>query len=780
MSAAGFVGASVKRLEDEALLTGRGRYVDDLDMPGLREAAFVRSPHPHARIVSVDAAAAREFPGVRAVFSHEDLATVLTSNVIPSDHRTWDFPDTAQPLVLAEDESCYVGEPVAIVIADSRYTAEDAAALVDVEYEPLPSVSDCRDALAAGAPTAHREARDNVVKEIRTEYGDCDAAFASAPHVFSLSLKQHRGGAHSIEPRGLVARPEAGTDQVTVWISTQAPHRIRNQLVELLGTGEHRVRVIVPDVGGGFGGKNILYADEAATVAAACLLGEPVKWIEDRREHFLASIQERDQYWDLEVATDGEGRLLGVRGRVVHDQGARTLLALHVPHNSSIAVPGPYLLPSYRIDVIVVATNRVGTIPVRGAGYPEGTFAMERLLDAVARGLGLDRAEVRRRNLVPGDRIPYELPMKTREGTPIVYESGDFPEVQRQAMEAADYAGFAARQAQARSAGRCIGLGIANMTKVTGRGPFETALVRIGRSGRVTIHTGAAAMGQGTRTTLAQICAGPLGIDPGDVTVVAGDTAGVPNGIGGFGSRQTVTAGGSTHAAALELREKAIKAASHQLEAAEEDLELAGGTVRVRGVPELSVTLKDLARALSGMKGYSRPKDMPPSLEATADFLPHDVTYGFATHVVEAEVDPGTGGVRILRYVIANDSGRIVNPMLADGQLQGGAAHGIGNALFEWMGYDEHGQPVVTTLADYLLPTATEVPNFEIIHCEYPSTLNPMGVKGIGEAGTIPAAAAVVAAVEDALGPFSVRIGEAPIAPARLVELMEEAAGAAG
>ena len=770
----GFVGASVKRLEDEALLTGRGRYIDDLDMPGLLEAALVRSPHPHARIVSIDTTPARELPGVRAVFTREDTAAVLTTNIIPSDHRTWDFPETSQPLVLAEDETCYVGEPVAIVIADSRYTAEDAAALVDVEYEPLPSVSDCRDALAPGAPTAHREARDNVVKEIRTEYGDCDAAFAAATHVFSVSLKQHRGGAHSIEPRGIVVRPEAGTDQITVWISSQAPHRIRNQLVELLGTDEHRVRVIVPDVGGGFGGKNILYADEAATVAAALLLGEPVKWIEDRREHFLASIQERDQYWDMEVATDGEGRLLGVRGRVIHDQGAHTLLALHVPHNSSIAVPGPYLLPHYRVDVIVVETNKVGTIPVRGAGYPEGCFAMERLLDAVAQGLGLDRAEVRRRNLVPGDRIPYELPMKTREGTPIIYESGDFPAVQRRAMEAADYAGFAARQAQARTEGRYLGLGIADMTKVTGRGPFETALVRIGRSGQVMVYTGAIAMGQGTKTTLAQICAGHLGIDPKDVTVVAGDTAGVPNGIGGFGSRQTVNAGGSTHAAALEVRAKAIKAAAHQLEAAEDDLELADGAVRVRGVPELSVTLKDLARALSGMKGYSRPKDMPSSLEATADFLPHDVTYGFATHVVEVEVDAGTGGVRILRYVIANDSGRIVNPMLADGQLQGGTAHGIGNALFEWMGYDEHGQPVVTTLADYLLPTATEVPNFEIIHCEYPSTLNPMGVKGIGEAGTIPAAAAVIAAVEDALGPFGVRIGEAPIAPARLVELMSE------
>jgi carbon-monoxide dehydrogenase large subunit len=511
------------------------------------------------------------------------------------------------------------------------------------------------------------------------------------------------------------------------------------------------------------------------TAVASRLLRRPVKWIEDRREHFVAAIQERDQYWDIEVATDAEGRVLGVQGMIIHDQGAYTLLALHVPHNSAIAVPGPYVVPNYHIYTRVVATNRVGTIPVRGAGYPEGNFAMERLLDEVARGLGLDRAEVRRRNLIPGERMPYELPMLTRERTPIIYDSGDFPACQAKALAAADYAGFAERQAQARAQGRYLGIGLANMVKVTGRGPFESALVRVGRSGRVMVYTGAMAMGQGTKTGLAQICADHLGVDPGEIMVVAGDTAGVPHGIGGYGSRQTVTAGNSVHLAALQVREKALKVAGHMLEVSEQDLELEQGEIRVKGAPKLSVSLSDIAKALSGVKGYNKPSGLTPALEATVDFMPPDVTYGNATHVVEVEVDVGTGGVKILRYIVANDSGRLINPLLVEGQLHGGVAHGIGNALFEWMGYDENAQPVVTTFAEYLLPSAGDVPNIEIIHHSHPSTLNPLGVKGVGEAGTIPAAATIISAIENALAPFGVQIREAPISPGRLVELIEAA-----
>ena len=773
------IGARLARLEDPALLKGKGKYVGDITLPGMLEASFVRSPHPHAMIRSIDARAAREHPGVHAVLTHDDFQSVLATNYIPSDHKTWQFPETSKPVVIPKEEVCFAGEAVAMVLADSRYVAEDAAALVDVDYEPLPAVSDCREALAAGAPTVHAAAADNIVAEFHTEYGDCTAAFANAAHTFRISLKQHRGGAHSIEARGVVAHYEPHTDVLTVWASTQTAHKIRNGLVELLGTDEHRVRVIVPDVGGAFGGKNLLYPEDAMACVASRILERPVRWIEDRREHFLAAIQERDQYWDIGIATDDDGRILGIEGTILHDQGAYTLLHLHVPHNSAIAVPGPYMVPNYRVFTRVIETNRVGTIPVRGAGYPEGNFAMERLLDEVARNLGLDRAEVRRRNLIPSQGMPYELPMQTRERTPIIYDSGDFPGCQARAVEAIDYDEFAERQARARAEGRYIGIGIANMIKVTGRGPFESGLVRVGRSGRVMVYTGAMAMGQGTKTTLAQICSEQLGVAPADIMVVTADTAGVPHGIGGYGSRQTVTAGNAVHAAAITVRERVLEVASHMLEASSQDLELEAGEVRVKGAPGLSVSFGDIAKALSGVKGYDKPGGLNPSLESTVDYMPPDVTYGNACHAVEVEVDIGTGDVELLRYVVVNDSGRLINPMIVEGQIQGGVAHGIGNALFEWMGYDENAQPVITTFADYLLPSSTEVPNIEIIHHEFPSTLNPLGVKGVGEAGTIPAAAVIASAVENALAPFAVRIGEAPISPVRIVELIEAAGAAA-
>ncbi len=770
-----FTGAPVRRLEDAALLTGTARFADDIQLPGMLEAAFVRSPHPHALIRSIDPAAARELPGVHAVLGHADLAPLMTGNLIPPDNPALTFAESTRAIVLAEEEVCYVGEIVAVVLADSRYVAEDAAALVDVAYEVLPSVSDCRDALAPDAPRVHRDAPDNVVATFRTDYGDCGPAFAKAAHVLGLSLKQHRGSGHPIEGRGLVARFDPATEGLTVWSSTQGSHRVRNTLVDLYGLDETRVRVAVPDVGGGFGSKHIVYPEEVVVAGAALLQRRSVKWIEDRREHFLAAIQERDQYWDIEVAADADGRLLGLRGSMIHDQGAYTLLGFNVPHNASLAVPGPYLLPNYRLDVTIAATNRVGTIPVRGAGYPEGTFAMERAMDAIADEVGIDRAEVRRRNLIPADRIPFELPLKARDGSVTHYESGDFPACLEKALDASGYGHFAERQAAARDRGRYIGIGVANCTKITGRGPFETGIVRIGPSGRITVHTGAMPMGQGIETAYAQICADQFGVEPREVTVIAGDTVIVPMGIGGFGSRQTVTAGSSIHLAAVEVREKALKTAAHMLEVSERDLEARNGEISVSGVPGLAVPLADVAKALSGTAESARPRDMPPGLEATVNFLPTGLTYGNSVHIVEVEVDVGTGGVRIVRYLVVNDSGRLINPMIVEGQIVGGVAHGIGNALFEWMGYDESGQPVTTTFAEYLLPTAPVVPNVEIVHHETPSTVNPLGVKGVGEAGVIPAAAAVMSAIESALAPFGVRIREAPLGPPRLVELIEDA-----
>ena len=766
------IGRSVRRLEDPPLLRGAGRFVDDIRLPATLEAAFVRSPHAHARIRGIDASAARTAPGVAAVLSFAELAPHLVRERMPMQFRSSTLPADCTPYPLAKDEAAYVGEAVAVVIARSRYEAEDAAAGVAVDYEPMPAIADCRRAIEPDAPRAHHFRKSNVLTEMRQLYGDVAAGFANAPHRFALSLKQHRGGAHSIEGRGVLASYDAGEDRLTLWSSTQLAHEVQSFLMEMLGLDENQVRVVTPDVGGGFGSKFLMYPEEVVIALASRLLRRPVKWIEDRREHFLAAIQERDQYWDIEVACDGEGRLLAVRGRMINDQGAYTPQGVNLTYNASTAFPGPYVLPAYDLHAMAVETNKVPAAPVRGAGYPEGAFAMERTLDRIADGLGLDRALVRRRNLVPPEKMPYVTPLKTRSGSPIAYDSGDLPAIMQSALDAVDYAGFPERQRRARARGRYLGIGVANGMKGTGRGPFESALVRIGRSGRVSLYTGAMPMGQGIKTALAQICAEELGVDPADIAVTTGDTATIPLGMGGFASRQTVTAGSSTQRAAQAVRQKAVAVAAHLLEAAAEDLELRDGRIAVRGVPGHGVTLRDVARALSGDPGYAIPGKFEPGLESFQNWMPDALTYGMASHAVELEVDPATASVRLLNYVVANDCGRAINPMIVEGQILGGAVHGIGNALYEWMGYDQDAQPITTNFGEYLLATAPELPPIAVRLVEFPARTNPLGVKGVGEAGCVPAAAAVIAAVENALAPFGVRIAEAPILPARLFALL--------
>jgi carbon-monoxide dehydrogenase large subunit len=769
------VGKSVLRLEDGPLLRGRGRFVDDLEFPGMLEAAFVRSPHAHAAIRGIDAGRARAMPGVRAVFTLADFATLLTAERLPLQFRTDQLPPDVAPFVLAKEEVAFVGEAVAIVVAQSRALAEDAAALVAVDYEPLPAISDCRAALRPGAPPAHRGKASNLLVELRQGYGDVAAAFARAPYRARVSLKQHRGGAHSMEGRGAAAVYDPNEDRLTLWSSTQLAHEARAFLMRLLHLDENQIRVVAPDVGGGFGGKFVLYPEEVA-VAAACLrLRRSVKWIEDRREHFCAAVQERDQYWDLEVAFDGAGRVQGVRGELIHDQGAYTPQGLNLPYNTSTGVPGPYIVPAYELQVKVAETNKVATMPVRGAGYPEAAFAMERLLDAIARTLNLDRGEVRRRNLVPAEKMPYVTPLKTRAGSPVAYDSGDFPRCLDMALEAIDYADFAERQRRARASGGYRGIGIGSGVKGTGRGPFESGIVRVGRSGRISVYTGAMPMGQGIRTALAQICAEQFAVEVDSVSVLAGDTAVIPYGQGGFASRQTVTAGSAVHLAALAVREKVLAVAAHLLETGAGDLELRDGRVEVVGAPGSGLSLREVAEAVSGVPGYTMPGKFEPGLESLQSFLPSALTYGMGCHAVEVEVDVETGSVRILRYVVVNDSGKLINPMIVAGQLVGGTAHAIGNTLYEWMRYDEDAQPLTTTFADYLLPTATEVPNIELHFLQSPSPLNPLGVKGVGESGCVPAAGAIVAAIEDALSPFGVTIGEYPVTPAILFGLIAAA-----
>jgi len=768
-----YIGKPIKRIEDLPLLQGRGRFVDDLQFPDMLQAAFVRSPHSHALVRGIDARAAQRAPGVHAVFTLADLAPLLSQERIPLQFRTAQLPADITQFVLAKDEVAFVGEAVAVVIADSRYLAEDAAALVAIDYEPLPAVSDCRQALAPAAPVAHRGKSSNLMHQFRQSYGDVAAAFARAPHQASINLKQHRGGAHSIEGRGALAVYDMNEDRLTLWSSTQLAHEVRAFLMTLLRLDENQVRVVAPEVGGGFGAKFVMYPEEVVVAAASLMLRCPVKWIEDRREHFLSAIQERDQYWDLEVGFDDDGLLFGIRGTLIHDEGAYTPQGINLPFNASTALPGPYILPAYELNVQVVETNKVATMPVRGAGYPEGAFAMERVLDAIADVLALDRAEVRRRNLVPADKMPYTTPLKTRAGSAITLDSGDFAGCLQLAMDAIDYASFADRQARARSEGRYLGIGLGNGIKGTGRGPFESGIVRIGRSGRISVYTGAMPMGQGIRTALAQICAEQFGVSPDSVTVMAGDTAIIPHGQGGFASRQTITAGSAVHLAAVAVREKALAVAAHLLEASPDDLDMHDGRIEVAGVPGSGVTLRMVAEAVSGVPGYSLPGNFEPGLESMQNFIPPTLTYGLGCHAVELEVDIETCGVRILRYVVVNDSGRVINPMIVEGQIVGGVAHGIGNALFELMAYDDQAQPMTTNFADYLLPGSTEVPKIELTFAEYPSPLNPLGVKGVGESGCVPAAGTIVSAIESALQPFGVRITEYPVTPARLFKLLE-------
>ena len=766
------IGARVLRLEDRSLLTGQGRFVDDIPLPGVLHVAFARSREAHALIRKVDKAAACAIPGVRAVLTLADLDPVLVKRRLPrTSAKPGSVPDT--PFILAGEEVAFVGEAVALVVADSRYLAEDGAALVDIDSEPLPIVADCRDAAESTAPPVRREAASNVMNRYALGYGDIDAAFRGA-RVFAETLYQHRGLGHPLEGRGLLVEVSAGGDRFTIHASTQMPHELFHMLAELMDLDENALRVAQSDLGGGFGPKYAVYPEEVAVVAAAKLLGCSLKWVEDRREHFASAVQERDQYWSLEIAVDEAGRIRGLRGRLLHDLGAYALKDANLPYNSATSVTGPYLVPAYAIEVTIVHTNKVPTSSVRGAGHPQPAFAMERLMDRVARELALDRAEVRRRNLIPPEKMPYEKPLKARSGASIVYDSGDYPACQREILAAAGWEGFPQRQAEARAMGRFLGIGLANAVKGTGRGPFESGVVRIASPGRISVFTGAAAMGQGLKTALAQICADCLGVSADRIAVIAGDTAGTPLGLGGFASRQLVTAGSSVLLAARAVADKAKRLASHMLEAAEEDLELVDGAVRVVGAPQLSVSLGALARVLRGAPGYGFPAGIEPGLDASVHWRTEALAYANASHVAEVEVDVETGGVRLLRYLAIQDSGRLINPMIVDGQVRGGIAHGIGNALFEWMGYDAQAQPVTTSFADYLIPTATELPRFETFYKESPSPINPLGAKGVGEVGTIPAAAAVISAVEDALSPFGVTIARTPISPPQLLALINE------
>jgi aerobic carbon-monoxide dehydrogenase large subunit len=769
-----FIGARIARNEDPALLRGRGLFVDDVRLPGMTHAAVLRSPHAHARIRGIDTRRAGAAPGVLAVFTHRDLGAlgVTLPKLIP--HPSLVHHKTQHPLARATVR--HVGEPVALVVGESRYLAEDALDLIDVDYETLPAVAGLEEALRSGAPLVHEDIGTNICAHYAQRVGNVEDAFNRAPHREQARFVIDRGAACPMETRGVVATWDERTGRLDVWDSTQAPIPIRNGLAAMFGLMQQNVHVIAPDVGGGFGAKVMMfYPEEVLVPWAAMQLRRPVKWIEDRRENLVATNQEREQIHDAEIAVDGDGRILGVRTVFLYDSGAYIPYGLIVPIVASTTLPGPYRIPTYHCEFRAVFTNKTTVSPYRGAGRPHGVFVMERLLDRVADTLRLDRMEVRRRNLIQPDQFPYDVGLIYQDNAPLRYDSGNYPLCLERALERIEYGAWPARRRAYRSEGKFVGLGVACYVEGTGIGPYEGCRITVEPSGKVVVATGVGTQGQGHMTTFAQIAAEVLGVAPRDVSVHTGDTGMFNWGTGTFASRAATVAGNAVLLAAQAVREKARLVAATLLEAPPEEIEVDGGKLFVRGVPARVVSLGEVAAAANPLR-FAMPAEWEgPGLEAVRYFAPPRATFSNGVHACLVEVDPETGMLTFHTYVVVHDCGRVINPTIVEGQIQGGVAQGLGGAFWEKLAYDGEAQPLSTTFMDYLIPTSADLPGVDIAHVETPSPLNPLGVKGAGEAGVIPVAAAVAQAVEDALEPFGIRITEAPLSPNRVRQLIAEA-----
>jgi carbon-monoxide dehydrogenase large subunit len=792
------IGARIPRNEDPRLLQGLGCFVDDVRPPGILHAAALRSPHAHARIVRIDATSARRLPGVHLVLTAADMGELNQPSPLLIPHPTLTHPRTQRPLAL--DEVRYVGEVVAFVVADDRYVAEDALALIDVTYERLPAVTDLAAALAPDGPRVHADVPDNRAARFRQAVGDADGALARAPRVLRERLTIERSCGSPIETRGVAAEWDPRRRVLRVWDSTQAPLPIKNGLARLFGLPEFNVEVVAPDVGGGFGTKIMLfYPEEILVPHAAITLGRPVKWTEDRREHLMAANQERGQIHEVEVGLDEAGCILALRDRFVHDAGAYTPYGIVVPIITSTQLPGPYRLTNYSVEFEVAYTNKAVVTPYRGAGRPHGAFVMERVIGLIARELALEPAEVRRRNFIQPHEFPWDVGLTFQDGGPTRYDSGNYPEGLAMALAMIGAGEFRGRQAEARRAGRYLGLGLGCYVEGTGIGPYEGAHVRVEPSGKVLVVTGLTTQGQGHGTTFAQIAADALGCDPADVSVVTGDTTKFNWGAGTYASRGLVTSGNAIYRAATAIREKALRLAASLLEASPHDLELADGRVRVRGAPGRELTLGALATVANPIR-YAYGKEASeaalrlvkpragavllegeePGLEARGYYAPPHSTFASGVHAAIVEIDVETGNLTFLRYVVQHDCGVLVNPTIVEGQICGGVAQGVGGAFYERLVYDGAGQPLATSFMDFLIPTALEVPEIEIGHTETPSPLNTLGIKGVGEAGAIPVPALVAEAIDDALTPLGVRVREMPLDPLRLRELIRAARAGRG
>ncbi len=779
-------GARVQRSEDGRLVRGRGAYLDDLGA-GALAAAFVRSPHAHARVLDIDVSAALEVDGLAAVYTYEDLPGRLAEPLpllIP--HPALTHGRTPYPL--AREEVNHAGEPVVMVVARDRYLAEDAVDRIVVSYQPLPPVAGLAAARGA-ADLVHADVPGNVAASLVQSNGDAAAAIATAPHVIELDLAIERSASTPLEGRGVLARWDTDSGRLRMWTSTQTATGVRAAVAAKLGLALADVEVITPDVGGGFGVKIVHpWPEEVLVPWAARLLGQPVKFTEDRREHFIASAHERGQQHHVRAGFDSDGRLLGLEVRFWHDNGAYTPYGLIVPIITATQLLGPYKPGAYRVEFDSLYTNTVTVTPYRGAGRPQGAFVMERTMDAIAATLGLDRATVRERNFIQPAEMPYDQGLIFQDGRPLIYDSGDYPALLAKLKDMIGWDDFPARQAAARAAGRRIGIGLACYVEGTGVGPYEGAHVAVETSGRVKVATGLTTQGQGHHTVLAQIAADELGVPFTDVDVVTGDTRRFGYAVGTFASRTAVMSGSAVALAARAVRAKALRVAAEALEAAPGDLEIADGMVRVKGDPAAGIPLGTVAvlanplryafdaaaRAATQFAGgdISKPPvadDDEPGLEGRDYFAPVRSTFAAGMHAAIVETDPDTAEIRVLRYCVVHDCGRLINPLIVEGQIHGGVAQGVAGALYERLAYDEAGQLQNASFMDFLMPYVSEVPGkIEIAHLETPSPLNPLGIKGAGEAGVIPGSAVIAAAIEDAEG---FPITAMPISPSDLFEL---------
>lgn len=759
------IGASPRRKEDRRLLVGGGCFLDDLHPAGLLHLGVARSREAHARIARLGLDAARAAPGVVAAWSAADLGDVAPDIPVPygGAHKGRPF---AQPL-LARDLVRHVGEPIAAVVADDPARLADALELVTVEYEPLPAITSPRDALRMDT-RLHAGWPDNAALVARGAIGDAAGAMAGAEVVVEERFRHPRLSAVPIETRGALAHLEG--ERLVVWSSHQSPYRLRDAIATALGLPAEAVRVMMPDVGGAFGPKGSLYAEDILVATAARRLGRPVKWVESRREHMAATGHDRDQAHEVRAGFRRDGTIVAIESSFLADVGAYPLEGDGLTLNTVNHLPGPYRVPHYRGTGTSVVTSKTPNAAYRGAGRPEANFVMERTLDVAARRLGLDAVEIRRRNLVRPGEMPYRSGLTYKDGVPVAYDPGDFPAALDRALELLQYDEWRRRQAAQAASARRIGIGLSCYAQGSGLGPYEGATIRVDPSGKVYVLVGVSAQGQGHATTLAQIAAAELGAPLDDVVVLAGDTSLVPFGMGTGGSRVAANAGPAVARTAREVRERAARVAAELLECAPEDVRVEDGVAHVAGVPSRSVTLGRLAHAAMTSKALKPTGE--PGLNACTYFYPDTVTWAFGVQAAVVEVDVETAAVRLLHYAVVHDPGRAINPAIVVGQLQGGAVQGIGAGLLEEVVYDAGGQLLSGSLMDYAIPRADDVPSLPVALEEHRSVINELGIKGAGESGAIPGAAAIVNAVEDAVADRGVIIREAPVTPARLFALL--------